>query len=274
MKCAMFRRGHVFHFYKILCLIVGPMIFISVALGQDNFGNEDVFQMDIISVEVRDLDHRLIRDWDRLLGVRLDDTWILRMQDEGIYVPNPLVAERNEVEYLPEDEEYSNLFNSNGSGRVRIPIVKPGQNGPANVEYQYTFRDSKGRLHYESAKQFFVHRDESNSLPPTIFAPWHTHRTTNEWLIVLLLYILAIAFVTFGIYRPFYVWRLHRSDAAFKSRDWAVSIWLFFSFALWGLIVWFWAPRHISIWTILGILGLLWLINLLINAIRPHEEGF
>ncbi|MFH1279627.1 MAG: hypothetical protein ABIK65_14765 [Candidatus Eisenbacteria bacterium] len=261
-------------FTGLLILFLATALSPPRAHGQQNaWGGGDVFVTDVIGVEVRDLDQRLIRNWERLLCVRLDETWLQQMNEQGIFVPDPLVGEKDAVQYVYADEEYEHRFDTNENGRVRIPVAKPGQDGPGNVGYQYVFRDWKGRLRHEDVDRFFMQRDAEPTLPGTIFAPWHTYRSPREWLAVIGLYLLAMLFVTFGLYRPFYVWRLHRSDAALKSRDWAVSLWLFFAFALWGVIVWMWAPRPYYIWTTLGVLGLVWLLYLLINAARPREEG-
>jgi len=207
------------------------------------------------------------RAWvaNQTVGIRLNE----ELASENS-LPNPLIA-NEQIQYPREDPSYNNRFSSqiNGGNAVVELITAANAQAMHIVNYQLQFFDHKGRR-IGDVEEFSVDL-ESYSLRQPLTVPIHTILTPGMWILVAIAMLLLIGLVTFGIYRPFYTWRLSRGATVDKARDWALFLWWFLILGGYGFLLWLSLPRSLPFWIICGLLGLM-LILRFIMCLKPRVQ--
>ncbi|MBP6874616.1 MAG: hypothetical protein KBD56_00945 [Candidatus Eisenbacteria bacterium] len=211
---------------------------------------------------VQDLDGR---PWigEGTFGVRLNQKAIPNLSA----IPDPLTGDDG-TSFAHEDQK-GIRFDSRSQGNESVTIIKavaPTKAGE-QIPYELLFYRNGTLFNRVPPRQFSARPDGISGLSLPLIVPWRRPHAIHHYL----MFAAFLLVVTFGIYRPFYQWRLSKGANVDQSRDLAAFLWWLFALLGYAVFLYLFFPRGILDWALLGLLGVVVLFRLFL-ALRSHEE--
>ncbi len=196
-------------------------------------------------------------------GVRLNQLAIPNLSA----IPDPVTGDDG-TSFAHEDRRGVRFDSrSEGGGSVAtIKAVAPTKAGE-QIPYELLFYRNGNLFTGVPPRQFSARPEGIVGLSQPIIVPWRRPHQIHHYLI----FAAFLLVITFGIYRPFYEWRLSKGANVDQSRDLAAFLWWLFALLGYAVFLYLFFPRGILDWALLGLLGIVVLFRLFL-ALRSHQE--
>ena len=210
------------------------------------------------------------RPWvqSRTIGVQIDSEG---QQDGDQWIPDPLlVSGFKDVEYPLVDGTYGARFDSRSTGRdARVKILVGAPQDPDRaIPYRLRFYRN-GQPVGSETRSFQATREGIAGLPGTLTVPSWVLPNGAEWFLIVVGFVIFMAVVTFGVYRPFYQWRLSARGNVERAVDLSIFLWWLFALVAYAIVLWWKLPYSFPFLLLGCVIAVIMLIRLVLS-LRPR----